>query len=135
MVTFLCFMDYVCLFLFFFSSRRRHTRFDCDWSSDVCSSGLPTVPTPCRSSIPCPPKRRTCDGVCCLAWCGAASTTVPTGTVISGSSRWEPSSGRGPGRGGGRLRNGHPSPESSRGPVGRPIGRRVRNYLIWTYGT
>src|SRR5256886_9790810 len=22
----------------FFSSRRRHTRFDCDWSSDVCSS-------------------------------------------------------------------------------------------------
>src|SRR2546430_7968065 len=28
------------LFLFFFSSRRRHTRFDCDWSSDVCSSDL-----------------------------------------------------------------------------------------------
>src|SRR2546430_2173015 len=25
-------------FGFFFSSRRRHTRFDCDWSSDVCSS-------------------------------------------------------------------------------------------------
>src|SRR2546430_5178839 len=29
----------LCLF-FFFSSRRRHTRFDCDWSSDVCSSDL-----------------------------------------------------------------------------------------------
>src|SRR2546430_7955458 len=29
----------MCLF-FFFSSRRRHTRFDCDWSSDVCSSDL-----------------------------------------------------------------------------------------------
>src|SRR5260370_389103 len=28
------------LFLFFFSSRRRHTRFKCDWSSDVCSSDL-----------------------------------------------------------------------------------------------
>src|SRR2546430_7762190 len=28
------------LLLFFFSSRRRHTRFDCDWSSDVCSSDL-----------------------------------------------------------------------------------------------
>src|SRR2546430_3575899 len=28
---------------FFFSSRRRHTRFDCDWSSDVCSSDLKTV--------------------------------------------------------------------------------------------
>src|SRR5260370_25552539 len=27
---------------FFFSSRRRHTRFKCDWSSDVCSSDLPS---------------------------------------------------------------------------------------------
>ena len=26
--------------LFFFSSRRRHTRFTSDWSSDVCSSDL-----------------------------------------------------------------------------------------------
>src|SRR5690606_39854252 len=26
--------------LFFFSSRRRHTRFSRDWSSDVCSSDL-----------------------------------------------------------------------------------------------
>src|SRR2546430_3944795 len=38
----------VCHDFFFFSSRRRHTRFDCDWSSDVCSSDLslfsPTVP-------------------------------------------------------------------------------------------
>src|SRR2546430_10884025 len=29
-----------CRYSFFFSSRRRHTRFDCDWSSDVCSSDL-----------------------------------------------------------------------------------------------
>src|SRR5256886_7309556 len=29
-----------CRHSFFFSSRRRHTRFDCDWSSDVCSSDL-----------------------------------------------------------------------------------------------
>src|SRR2546430_10630356 len=28
---------------FFFSSRRRHTRFDCDWSSDVCSSDLSEI--------------------------------------------------------------------------------------------
>src|SRR5690606_40069441 len=28
---------------FFFSSRRRHTRFSRDWSSDVCSSDLPIV--------------------------------------------------------------------------------------------
>src|SRR5436190_6994144 len=27
---------------FFFSSRRRHTRSLCDWSSDVCSSDLPS---------------------------------------------------------------------------------------------
>src|SRR2546422_4651221 len=29
-----------CLFCFFFSSRRRHTRCSRDWSSDVCSSDL-----------------------------------------------------------------------------------------------
>src|SRR6266481_5567161 len=28
------------LFFFFFSSRRRHTRWNCDWSSDVCSPDL-----------------------------------------------------------------------------------------------
>src|SRR5690606_40394884 len=28
------------IYLFFFSSRRRHTRFSRDWSSDVCSSDL-----------------------------------------------------------------------------------------------
>src|SRR5256886_5965659 len=39
-------MEYACWIrrehysVFFFSSRRRHTRFDCDWSSDVCSSDL-----------------------------------------------------------------------------------------------
>src|SRR5690242_20944826 len=33
---------------FFFSSRRRHTRLTCDWSSDVCSSDLGTRTT--RSS-------------------------------------------------------------------------------------
>src|SRR5438477_11964368 len=28
---------------FFFSSRRRHTRLTCDWSSDVCSSDLDRI--------------------------------------------------------------------------------------------
>src|SRR5207302_4367790 len=28
------------IYCFFFSSRRRHTRFSRDWSSDVCSSDL-----------------------------------------------------------------------------------------------
>src|SRR5690606_40664667 len=31
-------------FYFFFSSRRRHTRFSRDWSSDVCSSDLKPRP-------------------------------------------------------------------------------------------
>src|SRR5439155_11559727 len=31
------------IFLFFFSSRRRHTRWPRDWSSDVCSSDLISV--------------------------------------------------------------------------------------------
>src|SRR5260370_9041211 len=44
MTLFTLLMWYVCTFyfvvFFFFSSRRRHTRFKCDWSSDVCSSDL-----------------------------------------------------------------------------------------------
>ena len=38
-----CFFFFFVFFLFvvfFFSSRRRHTRSLCDWSSDVCSSDL-----------------------------------------------------------------------------------------------
>src|SRR5207237_764986 len=29
-----------CVDAFFYSTRRRHTSFKCDWSSDVCSSDL-----------------------------------------------------------------------------------------------
>src|SRR2546430_9017362 len=36
------------LLFVFFSSRRRHTRFDCDWSSDVCSSDLRRL-----GAVPC----------------------------------------------------------------------------------
>src|SRR3989475_8606861 len=38
-------------FFFFFSSRRRHTRFDCDWSSDVCSSDLKAVELPIKIGV------------------------------------------------------------------------------------
>src|SRR5438034_6695519 len=38
--------SYLLLYFFFFSSRRRHTRSLCDWSSDVCSSDLPSDQTP-----------------------------------------------------------------------------------------
>src|SRR5256886_4503203 len=35
----------------FFASRRRHTRFDCDWSSDVCSSDLKTTALRCIAGL------------------------------------------------------------------------------------
>src|SRR5689334_9250622 len=38
--SFLFLADVSCVSFFFFSSRRRHTRWNCDWSSDVCSSDL-----------------------------------------------------------------------------------------------
>src|SRR5690349_24090177 len=38
--------------LFFFSSRRRHTRSLRDWSSDVCSSDLPCSRDPARETGP-----------------------------------------------------------------------------------
>src|SRR6266446_7695149 len=44
-----------CVLVFFFSSRRRHTRLQGDWSSDVCSSDLVRVPVcwqPLQSALP-----------------------------------------------------------------------------------
>src|SRR5438477_10418613 len=35
---------------FFFSSRRRHTRLTCDWSSDVCSSDLEPLESAARTA-------------------------------------------------------------------------------------
>src|SRR5690606_39395234 len=47
---------FIFLFLFFFSSRRRHTIFSRDWSSDVCSSDLDFTapPEPGREVAPEP---------------------------------------------------------------------------------
>src|SRR5436309_15616659 len=45
-------MAYLFCLFFFFSSRRRHTRFSRDWSSDVCSSDLhPAPPLPDRTPL------------------------------------------------------------------------------------
>src|SRR5258707_9260421 len=44
------------LSFFFFSSRRRHTRYWRDWSSDVCSSDLGGKP--CRCSTTTSPSRK-----------------------------------------------------------------------------
>src|SRR6266511_3114282 len=46
-------MLYLCISIFFFfSSRRRHTRFSRDWSSDVCSSDLEASGRPAGDSVP-----------------------------------------------------------------------------------
>src|SRR5256885_7204556 len=50
--------------LFFFSSRRRHTRLQGDWSSDVCSSDLES-------------------GTTALRWCSAPSDGVAAGLSLS----------------------------------------------------
>src|SRR6266850_6432046 len=47
-----CFFVMVCFF--FFSSRRRHTRLQGDWSSDVCSSDLSPSRRACRDCRPSP---------------------------------------------------------------------------------
>src|SRR5215204_4991199 len=39
------------MIFFFFSSRRRHTRSLCDWSSDVCSSDLVATPPVLRPYV------------------------------------------------------------------------------------
>src|SRR5439155_11754859 len=40
-----------CRLFFFFSSRRRHTRWPRDWSSDVCSSDLCVYAFPLRTGL------------------------------------------------------------------------------------
>src|SRR5260221_9688075 len=65
--------------MFFFSSRRRHTRSLCDWSSDVCSSDLPSLhppPFPCllgscritspMSCLPRPGTSKNCVEACSI---------------------------------------------------------------------
>src|SRR5689334_17623620 len=55
--SFLClFVSFVCAdwdlhLFFFFSSRRRHTRWNCDWSSDVCSSDLTLAEATARLDV------------------------------------------------------------------------------------
>src|SRR5688500_20166718 len=63
---------------FFFSSRRRHTRLQCDWSSDVCSSDLSWRRTRCA----CGPARRCPRASSC--WRGPTATW-PTAARSSSS--------------------------------------------------
>src|SRR2546427_13105283 len=59
------------LFLFFFSSRRRHPRLDCDGISDVCSSDLNVAAGAARPDGAQPPR---------------ASARVPRGPVAPAAS-------------------------------------------------
>src|SRR3989440_3025236 len=74
-------------FFFFFSSRRRHTRSDRDWSSDVCSSDLTHVlwetcgwggqPPSCRCMAPSHARPRSM--LCGSPWstdCARSARTV-----------------------------------------------------------
>src|SRR5260370_30197493 len=63
-------------FSFFFSSRRRHTSFKCDWSSDVCSSDLKpnTPPGPAHPTVT---PSRICGG-CSATAASRASSCAPT---------------------------------------------------------
>src|SRR5207237_5080461 len=53
----------MCILFFFFSSRRRHTRFKCDWSSDVCSSDL-LFPVLASGDLPAFPLESLCKQCC-----------------------------------------------------------------------
>src|SRR5256886_4714400 len=83
----------------FFSSRRRHTRFDCDWSSDVCSSDLGRRASRRTKSSRSPSDatrrvgRRTARGA---RSCGGSARPAggeadrPCGTSESAASSWAP---------------------------------------------
>src|SRR6266480_3909851 len=61
---------------FFFSSRRRHTRLTCDWSSDVCSSDLgPTAGASTPANSPAPQYRSSATSP------GRGSSAVVTASV------------------------------------------------------
>src|SRR2546427_12988781 len=67
------------LCFFFFSSRRRHTRFDCDWSSDVCSSDLQTLSPGAYSVSEAIPAGWVLTGLSCTSSLGTSTftTTAP----------------------------------------------------------
>src|SRR3712207_9333244 len=65
---------------FFFSSRRRHTRYWRDWSSDVCSSDLRSCAAP---ACPAAPRSTTSRP-------RTTSCSPPSSTCCSGGSRSSP---------------------------------------------
>src|SRR5690606_40808307 len=61
---------------FFFSSRRRHTRFSRDWSSDVCSSDLLLIPSEALA--------QQARGLKALLWIGVALLRIALRNAVVG---------------------------------------------------
>src|SRR5260370_40061278 len=78
------------MLLFFFSSRRRHTRFKCDWSSDVCSSDLTAMVSNTASmmrSAPLTFSRPTTPLISPIRLAGASAGKAPRAAVRSEEGR------------------------------------------------
>src|SRR5947209_11876683 len=72
----------LCL-VFFFSSRRRHTRYWRDWSSDVCSSDL------LRSSSRATTTHSSCASVCATTQSRASRTAIRASCSLTATApRW-----------------------------------------------
>src|SRR6267142_6185261 len=73
-------------FFFFFSSRRRHTRLTCDWSSDVCSSDLSTYPDDEKNvgwrDVESTAEQIRSKGRRALTWTGDVSRAEPVGQLV-----------------------------------------------------
>src|SRR3989454_11439880 len=67
---------------FFFSSRRRHTRLQGDWSSDVCSSDLQPVGRPFPPKHPTDPRARAKRAESGLVGCGLLLEVEAPGSVL-----------------------------------------------------
>src|SRR6266446_8807718 len=83
------------MIIFFFSSRRRHTRLQGDWSSDVCSSDLANADSICAGAgsgpvavtvtSPIPPAGGPIATIANEAALESSSDGTPAGSVIAGS--------------------------------------------------
>src|SRR5689334_16166984 len=81
---------------FFFSSRRRHTRWNCHWSSDVCSSDLALGASKWRtiSSVVVPAASRGILTAILLAVARVAGETAPLLFTAFGNRFWSPGWGQ-----------------------------------------